>query len=367
LIVGDTFRGIRNAEVSTALLQTRSSGSEKSIQKRQVEKLGHKVILYCYISHTKDIMLKKHLKTALVLFALLLHAVGLSPDQRVAPKTWQMADAVRYCNTRHMDTSIISRLIKLDLFRVNSTCTDSITVHTPLLLNDPEQSLLAIFSSGTAFLKAKALCEYLYTTVPELYIDDAKSHPMNYQINEKNIFPMLQNLQQSKEAAFCAQYAALTKTLLELNLSSIYSTTADVYDSTDIKFHHIVCFFYYKENDSTVGLVIDAMYGYLFPAKNSEAVTLSGIKDKKSDIKNYMTFIPDSILSQKRFLTDSIWPCNFLCENIFSYYKGLKGSLKKYELHQVEDIRLLGMQPLDTTAYTRGLYKALQKNKPEKY
>jgi len=313
---------------------------------------------------------KNHLKliwriSALVLLASCCHKPVV--PERISTKAWQMTDAVRECNIRHMDTAVIRRLISLGLFKPNADCTDSVTVNASYVPHDPEQAISSVFLNGNTHQKVNSLCAYLYASVPELYIDNANHYAMNYQIDKQNVYTLLNNLQRSKEAALCSQYATLVKTLLELNLHPGYTTAADIYDSTDVTFHHIVCLFYYKENDTAFGTVIDAMYGYIFPSENGKTLSLPDLSAKKSDMKGCIAFLPDSTLAQKRFLTDSIWPCNFLTENVYSYNKGLPGSLKKYELHQAEDIRLLSMQPLDTVAYTWGLYKVLQKNKPEGY
>ena len=289
------------------------------------------------------------------------------PGETIKLQSWKRMDVIKYCRKNQIDTGIVGHLIELALFRENVQCIDTLRLHAPVQLPAVKESVEKIFAHEELYQMAMSLCEYIYTTVPEMYLDNDGSYAIKYKINKNDLFKTLSDLQSGSEVAQCGEYASLASELLtsaSLGGKGIIASTRSMSTDSGQQYNHIVCVFYQRRGDRVYGVVIDPMYGYIFPARGSAILELSDLQNKEDFTNGYLSYLPDSILSQKRFLTDSIWPCNFLSALECSYYKGERHALKLYELHQAEDIRLLNFKPMDTLRYERDLRDILIKNIP---
>lgn len=289
-----------------------------------------------------------------------------SPELKIAKKRWTREDFIRFLKIDMEDTAYLNRILAQDIFRENDTCTGYYVIRKPMNFLNTEKEIKEVFSGNTQITQMTALRDYLYATVPELYIDPIEKYRFNYKLAPDNCMENLERLKQGKEVALCGQYSSLVKLLWESNSSLPTEKLISVSMNQDSGYllNHTVCVFYFRENNQLCGVVLDAMFGYLYPMHNGKPVTLE--KAEKAFHQNNLSefeaeYAAPQILNNKRFLTDSIWPCNFV-EDVAEYYQCLPEALKKYELHQPENISLLNIEKFNQKQYEEDLMKLVLLN-----
>ncbi len=270
--------------------------------------------------------------------------VLLAP-QTVKRFAWSLSDLCSYFNIKAGDTATLHNMINYGFYR-NDSCTGYYQINAPLSFNKTEAELQAIFNREGDIARARLLINYLYTTVPELYIDTGLRANFDYTITLSNAVQLINDYKAATHVALCGQYAELFRAIWQLYDSAANKPVLKVASmsiSEGYWLNHTVCLLYSYNGGQPV--VIDVMYGYLYQPGSGR-----------------LEYADMQVLRHKRFLTNKIWPCNFLADSLAQYYLTPPKALTNYELHERERIELLNPNGFDESRFMHDLDRLLREN-----
>lgn len=297
---------------------------------------------------------------AAVLFALGCHsdkkpkAAGIATKQ-VKKYTWTTNQLLEYMRVSPADTASVNALTAYGIFRPSDSCTGYYTITPAAAFDETTTEMQLLSAQGSVLDRARYIRDYLYTRVPELYLDNDLHYHVDDSIDTGNFLRLMDRYKRAEAAALCVQYAQLCKLLIDrFDNAPIEPVVKVVSMNKDSGFllNHTVCLVYLEQKNYCQGIVIDAMYGYLFIGGNKEQNT------------GYFEHAGLEIRRQKRFLTNRVWPCNLVCDSLARYYQTSPGAISKYELHEPENIRLLNPLFFNYSQYGHDLNRLLQTNAP---
>jgi hypothetical protein len=218
------------------------------------------------------------------------------------------------------------------------------------------QKLATLKQMKSKYESVKELTFFLYSNIPELYIDTEFKNHKPAEINKDNALSLLQEFADCKKTALCGEYAAFAKYTCEYVGAKEFEVKICSMSLNDgYLLNHTVAIIMYLKNNEPEYYVIDAMYGYVLKIPHEV------IDGKMSEeMVGNLDYLSDEQLKQKRFLTNKIWPCNFSMNYIIEYYYTPAGSLAKFEFNEPENIQLLNIYNYSERIYKRDLIRLVK-------
>lgn len=305
--------------------------------------------------------MKPPTKILLFLFAFMLsfcntanHNSNISVDKY----KWEIADFENYFNTE--DSTLLISSVKKGIFRPNQDCHGTIIISTNDYPKNIKHELAEIQKQETTLKRIIHSISLLYQTIPQFYIDTGITYNFDYEISNKNFLSLLTKATRGEVAALCNNYASFSEALWRY----VFPNDKDVKIMTvsmsvpEYNVSHTFNIFQFLENEIQYRIIVDAMYGYIFPVKNGVIIPLESILNT-DNLPEMIHYVNQETLSNKRFLTNKIWPCNIVQENITQYFLALPGALAKYELREPEKIEFLFPENYTIENYTLDLINIL--------
>ncbi len=273
----------------------------------------------------------------------------------------------------HIDSIMLLTFINKGFFRPNDTCKDFQIVFPSMKIwqSQTDNELQAIFGLHTNEKTARALSDYFYKNIPELFIDTTYNFDFVYEITNENIVPLIDMGKEGKIAAICTNYTDFIEQAWHKYRPNgqdiVLSVNIDSFSNYPLS--HKVNLIYFKDENTYKALVLDANFGYLYPLKeDGELFSIEELESVNLDSFSHtfsLRFSKEDVLKNKRFLTNHIWPCTYMKSEEAQYFYTQKGALRKYEIHDKESLELLNIEYYTPIIFQKTILNALVKNTPQ--
>lgn len=278
--------------------------------------------------------------TLIATFVFAFLSCGSGQESPSFIKGWSSKDFLNYFDN---DKDILKFAEEKKLFSPDeSDCESEVSIknHNSLFNKLPLFSKVENEDIMTQILN---ITSYLYKTLPIIYIDKEIQYSFDYQIDNKNWKTNIEAAKQGKLAALCGNYSAFFKVMFLSSFESEHGKKPQIkiisFNRPDDMIDHTLNLISWQEEGQNFYLFVDAMYGYVFPIKNNQALSIEKLEN--DSVAEFFKFIDSDDLHQKRFLTNKIWPCNFSPSSEMIYYKTKDESITKYETLGVDKIEYL--------------------------
>ena len=218
-------------------------------------------------------------------------------------------DMTSYFAYWHIDSAYLAMYIEKGYYRPEQPCVAKVAIAPASTPSSVQTDYIRLQQSTSRLDRLKALCAYLYTTVPTFYIDTVDNYTFDYTISPTNLDQKLTEAKNARFATLCRGYDSFSQALWKrlFAADSAFIQSIDLYVTDPDSFPHTLTVFYFPLKNDYEVVALDATFGYLFPLQGDTALfTLSALRKADANVflaKNELHYLPDSVLQLKRFLT----------------------------------------------------------------